>query len=205
MTDQAKLTLSFDGVQADLTENGAGIYTGTLSLGIFSEVDDALVLTIEQDGMKKSQVINDLHIISIWSYYLPNIDVQLYSEIDETADGETKTWNGSVSCYSSEYDSAYTIETLHIITVLNDKVISDEDLLSKPAEGSLQSGLSIEFEKQETYKKTDNLLIYIEAKDCKGLIYKVSVYKWYDESEWEYMDRPDIFDANGNQLLENAF
>lgn len=205
VTDQAKLTLSFDGVQADLTENGAGIYTGTFSLGIFSEMDDAPVLTIDQDGMKQSQVINDLYISSIWSYYLPNIDVQLYSEIDETAAGETKTWNGSVSCYSSEYDSAYTIETLHMITVLNDRVISDEDLLAKPAEGSLQNGLSIELKKRESYKKTDNLLIYIEATDGKGLTYRQMVYKWYEESEWIYKDIPEIFDADGNQLLKNAF
>lgn len=205
VSNQAELTLSLGGAQTTLTEDGTGAYTGTISVSIFEDMGDAAILTIEQDGVKRTEVIDDLYISSIWNYYLPGIGINLFSEIDETKDGETKTWNVSVECRPSEYDSSYTMQAVRMITVLNDEVISEEDLLAKPAQGSLQEGLSIEFEKQETYKKTDNLLIYIEATDRNGLTYKEVLYKWYDETECIYMDSPDIFDADGKQLIKNAF
>lgn len=46
---------------------------------------------------------------------------------------------------------------------------------------------------------------HIEATDRNGLTYKEVLYKWYDETECIYMDSPDIFDADGKQLIKNAF
>lgn len=205
VTDQPEITLSFGGTQINLTENSAGIYTGRLSLDIFRNIEDEAILTIEQDGVKQTQAINDLYINEIWRYYLPYIYINASAVIDDTEDGETKTWDVSVGCAPSEYDSSYTVETFHMITVLNGTVISDEDLLTKPAEGSLGEGLSIEFQKQQTYKYTDDLQIYVEAKDRNGLTYRQLLYRWEEEMEYIYMNMPDIFDDDGKQLLKNAF
>lgn len=204
VSDQMQVTLSVGGAQTALTQSGAGIYTGTLSVGIFEDGGTA-ILTLEEDGVKQTQAIDSLNVGALWEYYLPGICAECHETDEKEKDGAwTRTWDVDVSCYPAEYGGG-TFETLRLITLLNDAVIGDEDLLSRPAEGNLSEGLSIEFEMEQTYKDTDSLLIYVEATDAQGLIYRVVLYEWADKMEAGSLEAADIYDADGNHLLSYDF
>ena len=194
ITDEMLISINIGEESAEFSREG-NEFTTTLKCGMFLDNGSKPIISIDTATGIQTEQLEDVDLGSLYREYLPYVKADMWGSTTETNTSLTIDGNVSVTYKPSSSEENITLMKIELVTELDGKEIDRKDISSK------MEKYDCELPIKETYKMKDgkNLVMYVEAVDTAGFIYRTSEYSWSHEDGMGRYDN-GIYDQEGNLL-----
>ena len=180
ISDDLNIQISMNGRKAELSRDG-NYFIGTIPVDIYN-VGEQMLMTIDTATGTQTQYLSEIRVEYLWGERIPSL---YYSDISGQATfAEGKyTLNGhiNINCSPAVQTPDVTFESFILVTELNGKEISKEDITSEVLNYEAYPNGVYWY---DTYQmeceavEGDELGIYLEATDSLGYLHKMLLHHW---------------------------
>ena len=206
ISDDLKIQISMNGRKAELSRDG-NYFIGTIPVDIYN-VGEQMLMTIDTATGTQTQYLSEIRVEYLWGERIPSL---YYSDISGQATfAEGKyTLNGhiNINCSPTVQTPDVTFESFILVTELNGKEISKEDITSEVRNYEAYPNGVYWY---DTYQmeceavEGDELGIYLEATDSLGFLHRMLLHHWKvsNGATAEAVNGSEfIYDPNGVQIF----
>ena len=206
ISDDLKIQISMNGRNAELSRAG-NYFIGTIPVDIYN-MGEQMLMTIDTETGTQTQYLSEIQVEYLWGERIPSL---YYSDISGQATfAEGKyTLNGhiNINCSPAVQTPDVSFESFILVTELNGKEISKEDITSEVLNYEAYPNGVYWY---DTYQmeceavEGDELGIYLEATDSLGYLHRMLLHHWKvsNGATAEAVDGSEyIYDPNGNQIF----
>lgn len=201
-SDKYSLYLEEWDMTVELKETDEGIFEATVRKNIFEQIPREVQYTVKREGtvengmVKVESELDEYDTCEIWEYYLLFPKYGLGSCDYEYKDGKLsyEVWGDIVPANLVGMDVSELVESVKIITKLDDKVIDEYETVTENHAFKLRETRDVRIDQC--------LEIYAEITDKYGFIYRLLLTGWTKDGEFVYDGYMDIYDKEGNLLKE---
>ena len=206
ISDDLKIQISMNGRKAELSRDG-NYFIGTIPVDIYN-VGEQMLMTIDTATGTQTQYLSEIRVEYLWGERIPSL---YYSDISGQATfAEGKyTLNGhiNINCSPAVQTPDVTFESFILVTELNGKEISKEDITSEVLNYEAYPNGVYWY---DTYQmeceavEGDELGIYLEATDSLGYLHRMLLHHWKvsNGATAEAVNGSEfIYDPNGVQIF----
>ena len=180
ISDDLNIQISMNGRKAELSRDG-NYFIGTIPVDIYN-IGEQMLMTIDTAAGTQTQYLSEIQVEYLWGERIPSL---YYSDISGQATfAEGKyTLNGhiNINCSPAVQTPDVTFESFILVTELNGKEISKEDITSEVLNYEAYPNGVYWY---DTYQmeceavEGDELGIYLEATDSLGYLHKMLLHHW---------------------------
>ena len=206
ISDDLNIQISMNGRKAELSRDG-NYFIGTIPVDIYN-MGEQMLMTIDTEAGPQTQYLSEIQVEYLWGERIPSL---YYSDISGQATfAEGKyTLNGhiNINCSPAVQTPDVTFESFILVTELNGKEISKEDISSEVLNYEAYPNGVYWY---DTYQmeceavEGDELGIYLEATDSLGYLHRMLLHHWKvsNGATAEAVDGSEyIYDPNGAQIF----
>ena len=206
ISDDLKIQISMNGRKAELSRDG-NYFIGTIPVDIYN-VGEQMLMTIDTATGTQTQYLSEIQVEYLWGERIPSL---YYSDISGQATfAEGKyTLNGhiNINCSPAVQTPDVTFESFILVTELNGKEISKEDITSEVLNYEAYPNGVYWY---DTYQmeceavEGDELGIYLEATDSLCYLHRMLLHHWKvsNGATTEAVNGSEfIYDPNGVQIF----
>ena len=206
ISDDLNIQISMNGRKAELSRDG-NYFIGTIPVDIYN-IGEQMLMTIDTAAGTQTQYLSEIQVEYLWGERIPSL---YYSDISGQATfAEGKyTLNGhiNINCSPAVQTPDVSFESFILVTELNGKEISQEDITSEVLNYEAYPNGVYWY---DTYQmeceavEGDELGIYLEATDSLGYLHRMLLHHWKvsNGATAEAVDGSEyIYDPNGNQIF----
>ena len=206
ISDDLKIQISMNGRNAELSRDG-NFFIGTIPVDIYN-MGEQMLMTIDTATGTQTQYLSEIRVEYLWGERIPSL---YYSDISGQATfAEGKyTLNGhiNINCSPAVQTPDVTFESFILVTELNGKEISKEDISSEVLNYEAYPNGVYWY---DTYQmeceavEGDELGIYLEATDSLGYLHRMLLHHWKvsNGATAEAVNGSEfIYDPNGVQIF----
>lgn len=201
-SDKYSLYLEEWDMTVELKETDEGIFEAIVRKDIFEQIPREVQYTVKREGtvengmIKVESELDEYDTCEIWEYYLLFPKYGLNSCDYEYKDGKLsyEVWGDIVPANLVGMDVSGLVESIKIVTELDDKVIDEYETVTENHAFKLKETRDIRIDQC--------LEIYAEITDKYGFIYRLPLTGWTKGGEFAYDGCMDIYDKEGNLLKE---
>ena len=206
ISDDMKVRVSINGHNTELSRTGNN-FVGTIPVDIYN-MGEQILMTIDTAAGTKTQYLSEIQVEYLWGERIPSL---YYSDISGQATfAEGKyTLNGhiNINCSPAVQTPDVTFESFILVTELNGKEISKEDITSEVLNYEAYPNGVYWY---DTYQmeceavEGDELGIYLEATDSLGYLHRMLLHHWKvsNGATAEAVNGSEfIYDPNGVQIF----
>ena len=206
ISDDLNIQISMNGRKAELSRDG-NYFIGTIPVDIYN-IGEQMLMTIDTAAGTQTQYLSEIQVEYLWGERIPSL---YYSDISGQATfAEGKyTLNGhiNINCSPAVQTPDVTFESFILVTELNGKEISKEDITSEVLNYEAYPNGVYWY---DTYQmeceavEGDELGIYLEATDSLGYLHRMLLHHWkvYNGATAEAVNGSEfIYDPNGVQIF----
>ena len=206
ISDDLKIQISMNGRKAELSRDG-NYFIGTIPVDIYN-VGEQMLMTIDTATGTQTQYLSEIRVEYLWGERIPSL---YYSDISGQATfAEGKyTLNGhiNINCSPAVQTPDVTFESFILVTELNGKEISKEDITSEVLNYEAYPNGVYWY---DTYQmeceavEGDELGIYLVATDSLGYLHRMLLHHWKvsNGATAEAVNGSEfIYDPNGVQIF----
>ena len=204
--DDLNIQISMNGRKAELSRDG-NYFIGTIPVDIYN-IGEQMLMTIDTAAGTQTQYLSEIRVEYLWGERIPSL---YYSDISGQATfAEGKyTLNGhiNINCSPAVQTPDVTFESFILVTELNGKEISKEDITSEVLNYEAYPNGVYWY---DTYQmeceavEGDELGIYLEATDSLGYLHRMLLHHWKvsNGATAEAVNGSEfIYDPNGVQIF----
>ena len=180
ISDDLKIQISMNGRKAELSRDG-NYFIGTIPVDIYN-IGEQMLMTIDTAAGTQTQYLSEIQVEYLWGERIPSL---YYSDISGQATfAEGKyTLNGhiNINCSPAVQTPDVTFESFILVTELNGKEISKEDISSEVLNYEAYPNGVYWYDTYQTECEAvegDELGIYLEATDSLGYLHKMLLHHW---------------------------
>ena len=178
--DDLKIQISMNGRKAKLSRDG-NYFIGTIPVDIYN-IGEQMLMTIDTAAGTQTQYLSEIQVEYLWGERIPSL---YYSDISGQAifaEGKY-TLNGhiNINCSPAVQTPDVTFESFILVTELNGKEISKEDISSEVLNYEAYPNGVYWYDTYQTECEAvegDELGIYLEATDSLGYLHKMLLHHW---------------------------
>ena len=206
ISDDLNIQISMNGRKAELSRDG-NYFIGTIPVDIYN-IGEQMLMTIDTAAGTQTQYLSEIQVEYLWGERIPSL---YYSDISGQATfAEGKyTLNGhiNINCSPAVQTPDVTFESFILVTELNGKEISKEDISSEVLNYEAYPNGVYWY---DTYQmeceavEGDELGIYLEATDSLGYLHRMLLHHWKvsNGATAEAVNGSEfIYDPNGVQIF----
>ena len=206
ISDDLKIQISMNGRKAELSRDG-NYFIGTIPVDIYN-IGEQMLMTIDTAAGTQTQYLSEIQVEYLWGERIPSL---YYSDISGQATfAEGKyTLNGhiNINCSPAVQTPDVTFESFILVTELNGKEISKEDITSEVLNYEAYPNGVYWY---DTYQmeceavEGDELGIYLVATDSLGYLHRMLLHHWKvsNGATAEAVNGSEfIYDPNGVQIF----
>ena len=206
ISDDLKIQISMNGRKAELSRDG-NYFIGTIPVDIYN-VGEQMLMTIDTATGTQTQYLSEIRVEYLWGERIPSL---YYSDISGQAtfaEGKyTLTGHININCSPAVQTPDVTFESFILVTELNGKEISKEDITSEVLNYEAYPNGVYWY---DTYQmeceavEGDELGIYLEATDSLGYLHRMLLHHWKvsNGATAEAVNGSEfIYDPNGVQIF----
>ena len=206
ISDDLNIQISMNGRKAELSRDG-NYFIGTIPVDIYN-IGEQMLMTIDTAAGTQTQYLSEIQVEYLWGERIPSL---YYSDISGQATfAEGKyTLNGhiNINCSPAVQTPDVSFESFILVTELNGKEISKEDITSEVLNYEAYPNGVYWY---DTYQmeceavEGDELGIYLEATDSLGYLHRMLLHHWKvsNGATAEAVDGSEyIYDPNGVQIF----
>ena len=206
ISDDLKIQISMNGRKAELSRDG-NYFIGTIPVDIYN-IGEQMLMTIDTATGTQTQYLSEIRVEYLWGERIPSL---YYSDISGQATfAEGKyTLNGhiNINCSPVVQTPDVTFESFILVTELNGKEISKEDITSEVLNYEAYPNGVYWY---DTYQmeceavEGDELGIYLVATDSLGYLHRMLLHHWKvsNGATAEAVNGSEfIYDPNGVQIF----
>ena len=206
ISDDMKVRVSINGHNTELSRTGNN-FVGTIPVDIYN-MGEQILMTIDTAAGTQTQYLSEIQVEYLWGERIPSL---YYSDISGQATfAEGKyTLNGhiNINCSPAVQTPDVTFESFILVTELNGKEISKEDITSEVLNYEAYPNGVYWY---DTYQmeceavEGDELGIYLEATDSLGYLHRMLLHHWKvsNGATAEAVNGSEfIYDPNGVQIF----
>ena len=178
--DDLNIQISMNGRKAELSRDG-NYFIGTIPVDIYN-IGEQMLMTIDTAAGTQTQYLSEIQVEYLWGERIPSL---YYSDISGQATfAEGKyTLNGhiNINCSPAVQTPDVTFESFILVTELNGKEISKEDISSEVLNYEAYPNGVYWYDTYQTECEAvegDELGIYLEATDSLGYLHKMLLHHW---------------------------
>ena len=202
-SEKSSFRLQFGDETADCTPVSAGRYEAVLYLDVFKSVDAAPVLTLSEDGVTKTQVLDDVPYGEMWALVFPNYEA-------EGVDLKASLKNGTLSLKGSFAvgDFSKSVCDLNVTKTEIVKEVDGKEIGRVPVDlnGRNFEPVRIELDdKFDNFTDSSRLRLYLDAQTGSGYSMKVQLLSLSAAENFEPQTAAGtltIFDPAGKAVLD---
>ena len=180
ISDDLNIQISMNGRKAELSRDG-NYFIGTIPVDIYN-IGEQMLMTIDTAAGTQTQYLSEIQVEYLWGERIPSL---YYSDISGQATfAEGKyTLNGhiNINCSPAVQTPDVTFESFILVTELNGKEISEEDISSEVLNYEAYPNGVYWYDTYQTECEAvegDELGIYLEATDSLGYLHKMLLHHW---------------------------
>lgn len=180
ISDDLNIQISMNGRKAELSRDG-NYFIGTIPVDIYN-IGEQMLMTIDTAAGTQTQYLSEIQLEYLWGERIPSL---YYSDISGQATfAEGKyTLNGhiNINCSPAVQTPDVTFESFILVTELNGKEISKEDISSEVLNYEAYPNGVYWYDTYQTECEAvegDELGIYLEATDSLGYLHKMLLHHW---------------------------
>ena len=206
ISDDLNIQISMNGRKAELSRDG-NYFIGTIPVDIYN-IGEQMLMTIDTATGTQTQYLSEIRVEYLWGERIPSL---YYSDISGQATfAEGKyTLNGhiNINCSPVVQTPDVTFESFILVTELNGKEISKEDITSEVLNYEAYPNGVYWY---DTYQmeceavEGDELGIYLVATDSLGYLHRMLLHHWKvsNGATAEAVNGSEfIYDPNGVQIF----
>ena len=206
ISDDLNIQISLNGRKAELSRDG-NYFIGTIPVDIYN-IGEQMLMTIDTAAGTQTQYLSEIQVEYLWGERIPSL---YYSDISGQATfAEGKySLNGhiNINCSPAVQTPDVTFESFILVTELNGKEISKEDITSEVLNYEAYPNGVYWY---DTYQmeceavEGDELCIYLEATDSLGYLHRMLLHHWKvsNGATAEAVNGSEfIYDPNGVQIF----
>ena len=206
ISDDLNIQISMNGRKAELSRDG-NYFIGTIPVDIYN-IGEQMLMTIDTAAGTQTQYLSEIQVEYLWGERIPSL---YYSDISGQAifaEGKY-TLNGhiNINCSPAVQTPDVTFESFILVTELNGKEISKEDITSEVLNYEAYPNGVYWY---DTYQmeceavEGDELGIYLVATDSLGYLHRMLLHHWKvsNGATAEAVNGSEfIYDPNGVQIF----
>ena len=165
-SEKSVFTLQFGEENVECEQKGADRYTATVYLDVFKAVDTAPVVTLTEDGVTKTQILDDVPYGEMWSLVFPNYEAEGV-EVKASMKNGTLSLKGSFAVGDFSKGAAFLkITKTELVKEVDGKEVSRVPL---DLEGKNFEPVRIDIDdKFENFSDSSVLRLYLDVKTDSG-------------------------------------
>ena len=201
-SEKSVFTLQFGEEAAECEQKGAGRYKATLYLDVFKAVDSAPVVTLTEDGVTKTQILDDVPYGEMWALVFPNYEAE-GAELKASLKNGTLSLKGSfaVGDYGKPAGSLKVTKT-ELVKEVDGKEISRipidlNDKIFEPVKVEID-------DKFENFNDSSRLQLFLDAETSSGYSMRTELIRVSAEGNYEpqiMVGFIQIFDPSGKSVV----
>ncbi len=204
-SEKSSFRLQFGDETADCTPVSSGRYEAALYMDVFKPVDAAPVLTLNEDGVTRTQILDDVPYGEIWSLVFPNYEA-------EGADLKASLKNGTLSLKGSFAVGDFS-KSVCDLKVTRTEIVKEVDGKEVERVPVGLNGRNFEPVKVELDDKYDNfssgsrLRLYLDVKTDSGYTMKTELFSVSAEDDFKPKTMNgilEIFDPSGKSVVRTS-
>lgn len=194
ITDEMVLSISMGDETADFLREG-NEFTATLNVSLFLNHSSYPILTVKTAEETLTEKLENVNLGSLYQRGLPNIQANIWGGTTTKKSSLKIDGNVSLDCTPGK-ESKISFKKIELVTELNKKEVDREVIFLKLVDGECEHSI------HETYELDDgdNLVMYVEAKDTAGFVYRTGWHSWTEGDNIERYGK-EIYDKDGNLLI----
>ena len=205
-SEKSVFSLQFGEETAECSQVSAGRYEATLYLDVFKAVDNAPVVTMTEDGVTRTQILDDVPYGEMWSLVFPNYEV-------EGVDAGTKASlkNGSLSLKGSFAIGDFG-KSLCGLKITKTELVKEVD---GNEVGRVQVDLQVKIlepvqvkvdDKFENFRDSSTLRLYLDVQTESGYTMKTELMRVSADTGFDIQSisgAVEIFDPSGRTVVDH--
>ena len=201
-SEKSVFTLQFGEETAECEQKGAGRYTATVYLDVFTTVDTAPVVTLTEDGVTRTQILDDVPYGDLWSLVFPNYEAEV-AELKASLKNRTLSLKGSFAVG----DYSKSVGTLKVTKTELVREVDGAEVSRVPLalEGKNFEPVEVELdEKYESFSESSVLRLYLDAQTDSGYTMRTELIRVSAEGNYEpqiMVGFTEIFDPSGKSVV----
>lgn len=203
LTDDMQMSIHVANETVEFERSG-NEFTATISVNMFIVFDDFPMLSIKSDGSVKTELLESVHLTTLYTRYLPTVYAYV-TPFEEFKNGKLQI-DGTLQfdAKPTAIDSNVSITKVELITEKNKKEIARVDVTDKVDADFNHVPVKAAYDA----KYGDEIGIYVVAEDSLGYTHKTLAYYWYEIDEHTSQavagvgDHTEIYDKDGNLMTE---
>ena len=208
-SEESKYTVQFGEAKAACTQTSDGRYIASLYLDVFKAVDSAPVLTLTEDGVTRTQILDDVPYGEMWSLVFPNYEAEGV-DLNGTIKNGTLSLKGSfaVGNFGKEIDSLKVTKTELV------KEVDGQEVGRIPIDLSGNNFEPVKVELDDKFENFRNsgsnssvLRLYLDVKTDSGYTMHVDLYRLSpaENAESQLTRCIEIFDPSGRTVVSHKY
>ena len=207
-SEKSEFVLQFGDEKTECTQVSAGRYEATLYVDVFKAVDSAPVLTLTEDGVTRTQILDDVPYGEMWSLIFPNYEAEGV-DLNGTIKNGTLSLKGSFAVG----DFGKSVCDLKVTKTEIVKEVDGKEVGRVPIDlyGKNFEPVKVELdEKFENFRNSSTnssvLRLYLDVKTDSGYTMHVDLYRLSaDENGGQSvaMHGIEIFDPSGKTVVSH--
>ena len=203
-SEKSEFSLQFGEEKAACTLVSDGRYIASLYLDVFKAVDSAPVLTLTEDGVTRTQILDDVPYGEMWALVFPYYDT-------EGADLKTSLKNGTLSLKGSFAigDFSKSVCDLKVTKTEIVKEVDGKEVGRIPVDLSAKNFEPVKVEiddKFENFSDSSRLRLYLEVKTDSGYAMTVELCRVSAEGDFAPQMQSGVFeilDPSGKSVVSH--
>ena len=203
-SEKSEFSLQFGEEKAACTQVSDGRYIASLYLDVFKAVDSAPVLTLTEDGVTRTQILDDGPYGEMWALVFPYYDT-------EGADLKTSLKNGTLSLKGSFAigDFSKSVCDLKVTKTEIVKEVDGKEVGRIPVDLSGKNFEPVKVEiddKFENFSDSSRLRLYLEVKTDSGYAMTVELCRVSAEGDFAPQMQSGVFeilDPSGKSVVSH--
>ena len=203
-SEKSEFSLQFGEEKAACTQVSDGRYIASLYLDVFKAVDSAPVLTLTEDGVTRTQILDDVPYGEMWALVFPYYDT-------EGADLKTSLKNGTLSLKGSFAigDFSKSVCDLKVTKTEIVKEVDGKEVGRIPVDLSGKNFEPVKVEiddKFENFSDSSRLRLYLEVKTDSGYAMTVELCRVSAEGDFAPQMQSGVFeilDPSGKSVVSH--
>ena len=203
-SEKSEFSLQFGEEKAACTQVSDGRYIASLYLDVFKAVDSAPVLTLTEDGVTRTQILDNVPYGEMWALVFPYYDT-------EGADLKTSLKNGTLSLKGSFAigDFSKSVCDLKVTKTEIVKEVDGKEVGRIPVDLSGKNFEPVKVEiddKFENFSDSSRLRLYLEVKTDSGYAMTVELCRVSAEGDFAPQMQSGVFeilDPSGKSVVSH--
>lgn len=201
-SEKSEFSLQFGEEKAVCKQVSASRYIASLYLDVFKAVDSAPVLTLTEDGVTRTQILDDVPYGEMWALVFPNYEAEV-AELKASLKNRTLSLKGSFAVG----DYSKSVGTLKVTKTELVREVDGAEVSRVPLalEGKNFEPVEVELdEKYESFSESSVLRLYLDAQTDSGYTMRTELIRVSAEGNYEpqiMVGFTEIFDPSGKSVV----